>query len=90
MNESIIKYDGPCENCGEGGTRYEQDEEGPHYYCWKHAIEHGLCPVCGSIVGGIEIEEFGYIPKYGMCSSCCESIQDEIAQPDEEEDFWDE
>ena len=30
MNESIIKYDGPCEHCGENGTRYGQDKEGPH------------------------------------------------------------
>ena len=90
MNESIIKYDGPCEDCSDSGSRYEYDPEGPHYYCWKHAIEHGLCPVCGRVVGGIEIEEFSYIPKYGMCSSCYESIQDEIEQPDEEEDLWDE
>ena len=90
MNESIIRYDGPCEDCSDSGSRYEHDPEGPHYFCRKHAIEHGLCPVCGRVVGGIEIEEFCYIPRYGMCSSCYESIQDEIAQPDEEEDLWDE
>ena len=86
MSESIIKYDGPCEDCGAAGIRYEEDETEGYYYCWAHAKAHGFCPSCGNMVGGIEREDFIYMPKYGMCSNCVEDIKYELGEFDDQDD----
>ena len=88
MSESIIKYDGPCEDCGAAGIRYEEDETEGYYYCWAHAKAHGFCPSCGNMVGGIEREDFIYMPKYGMCSNCVEDLKYELGEFDDQDDEY--
>ncbi|MBX8640633.1 MAG: hypothetical protein KIS29_09900 [Thermoplasmata archaeon] len=84
-NGEVIK----CVTCGEEGNYFFYPEEPRgNAFCEKHAREAGFCPSCGSFVAGIEIEDFTYIPKYGVCSSCFEAMEDEIASPDGEE--WEE
>lgn len=72
-----------CKECDKEGEYYFYPNEplgSP--YCKEHARANGFCPSCGSFVLGIEIEECHYLPKFGVCSTCLDSIQDDISGPD--------
>ena len=74
-----------CEKCGQPGESYHfPDSEELHFFCHDHAKEAGFCPSCGNFVAGIEIEDFVFMPKYGVCSECYRGTQEELSQEDDE------